>query len=65
LASLHPVRSPRDLPKDFTDLIGGEQPDCIQGFYEMEYLREDGQWKISMLKWKRRLLSPLPMAERH
>lgn len=55
---------PRDLPSDFTDLIGGETPDWMQGFYEMEYVRENGHWKISLLKWRRRLLSPRPLSER-
>lgn len=55
---------PRDLPKDFTDQVGGEVPDWMQGFYEMEYLRENGVWKISLLRWRRRLLSPLPLSER-
>lgn len=55
---------PRDLPKDFTDLIGGEDPDWMQGFYEMEYARENGQWKIAFLKWRRRLMSPIPLEER-
>jgi hypothetical protein len=55
---------PRDLPKDFTDLIGGEDPDWMSGFYDMEYVREKGEWKISLLKWTRRLLSPLPLSQR-
>jgi hypothetical protein len=55
---------PRDLPKDFTDLIGGEEPDWMQGFHEMEYVREKGKWKISSLRWRRRLMSPIPLSER-
>jgi ketosteroid isomerase-like protein len=55
---------PRDLPKDFTDQIGGEAPDWMQGYYEMEYIRMNGEWKISHLRWRRRLLSPLPLSER-
>jgi hypothetical protein len=35
-----------------------DAPDWMQGFYDMEYVRENGKWKISMLKWKRRLASP-------
>jgi hypothetical protein len=54
---------PREL-LDFPPILGGESPDWMQGFYEMEYLREDGQWRISFLKWRRRLLSPIPLAER-
>jgi len=55
---------PRELPTDFLDLIGGETPDWMQGFYEMEYVRERGAWKISLLRWRRRLLSPRPLSER-
>ena len=55
---------PRALPSDFTSLIGGEMPDWMQGFYEMEYVRESGKWKICLLKWRRRLLSPRPLSER-
>ena len=55
---------PRDFPSDFTDLIGGETPDWMQGFYEMEYIRQQGEWKISLLRWRRRLLSPRPLSER-
>jgi hypothetical protein len=55
---------PRDLPADFMAATGGEMPDWMQGFYEMEYAREEGVWKISLLKWRRRLMSPRPLAER-
>jgi hypothetical protein len=55
---------PRPLPPEFLALIGGETPDWMQGFYEMEYIREKGRWKISLLKWRRRLLSPRPLKER-
>jgi hypothetical protein len=54
---------PREL-LDFPPILGNETPDWMQGFYEMEYNRENGQWKISFLKWRRRLLSPIPLAER-
>ena len=37
-----------------------DAPDWMQGYYEMEYVRENGKWKISQLKWRRRLLSPRP-----
>ena len=52
---------PRDLPVDFIDLVGGELPDWMSGFYEMEYVRENGKWKISLLKWRKRLISALPI----
>ena len=34
-------------------------PDWIQGFYEAEYARVNGKWKISRLKWRCRLISPM------
>ena len=37
-----------------------DAPDWLQGYYEMEYVRENGQWKISLLKWRKRLQSPRP-----
>lgn len=47
---------PAILPTD-------DAPDWMQGYYDMEYIREDGKWKISLLKWRRRLLSPRPPSE--
>jgi hypothetical protein len=35
-----------------------EAPDWMQGYYDMEYTRVNGSWKISYLKWKCRLWSP-------
>ena len=35
-------------------------PDWMGGYYEMEYVREDGAWKISRLKWTNRIISPRP-----
>lgn len=55
---------PRPLPPEFLAQIGGETPDWMQGYYEMEYVREKGVWKISLLRWRRRLLSPRPLKER-
>ena len=49
---------PRDLPEDFRDLIGGEDADWMQGFYEMEYVRENGKWKIYFMSWSERLGLP-------
>ena len=40
--------------------IPEDAPDWMQGFYEMEYIREKGRWKISLLKWNMRLVSPKP-----
>jgi hypothetical protein len=33
-------------------------PDWMQGYYDMEYTRIEGKWKISLLKWRCRLWSP-------
>jgi hypothetical protein len=55
---------PRPLPQKFLAMIGNETPDWMQGYYEMEYVREKGKWKISLLRWRRRLLSPRPLQER-
>ena len=35
-----------------------DAPEWMSGFYEMEYIRENGVWKISLLKWRNRLRSP-------
>jgi hypothetical protein len=36
-----------------------DAPNWLQGFYDMEYKKVDGQWKINMLKWRCRLASPM------
>jgi hypothetical protein len=36
-----------------------DAPNWLQGFYDMEYKKVKGHWKISMLKWRCRLASPL------
>jgi hypothetical protein len=30
----------------------------VQGFYEMKYIRENGKWKISLMKWSERMGLP-------
>jgi len=30
----------------------------VQGFYNMEYVRENGKWKISLMRWSERLGLP-------
>ncbi len=39
-----------------------DAPDWLHGFYENEYRRVDGRWKISSLKYRTRLISPLTLA---
>jgi ketosteroid isomerase-like protein len=36
-----------------------DAPDWVQGYYEMEYTKKNREWKISYLKWRNRLGSPL------
>ena len=36
-----------------------DAPDWIQGFYEADYIRENGEWKFKYLKWRNRLTSPM------
>jgi hypothetical protein len=47
---------PRKIPP--TIHFGEDAPDWAQGYYDMEYVREAGKWKISALKWRFRLMSP-------
>ena len=42
-----------------TILFGEDPPDWMQGYYDMEYVKKNGQWKISLLKWRFRLKSPM------
>jgi hypothetical protein len=49
---------PRKLKSRPQMLATDDAPDWMQGYYDMEYIRQNGHWKISLLKWKCRLLSP-------
>jgi hypothetical protein len=49
---------PRKLKSKPQMLATDDAPDWMQGYYDMEYVRQNGHWKISLLKWKCRLLSP-------
>ena len=40
-----------------------DAPDWMQGYYEMEYIKERGKWKISLLRWRGRLRSPREESE--
>lgn len=50
---------PRKLAQRPGLLNREDAPDWIQGFYESEYVRERGKWRISRLKWRQRLISPM------
>jgi hypothetical protein len=49
------------LQKQFPHKIAnGLDIDWTQGFYEVDYVKRNGKWKISLLKFKARLSSPRP-----
>jgi hypothetical protein len=51
-------------PREFVDFPDPEKvPDWVQGVYDMEYARVDGKWKISLLKWRSRLMSNSKLAK--
>ena len=53
-----PRQFPPELAARVAETFGEGLPDWVQGYYEMEYVRENGKWKISLLKWSLRLKSP-------
>jgi hypothetical protein len=53
------ISQPRKFKSKVPILPTDDAPDWMQGFYEMEYSRENGKWKISSLKWRCRLWSPI------
>lgn len=36
---------------------GDDMPGWIQGYYDMEYVKKNGEWKISLLRWSMRQAS--------
>ena len=50
---------PRKMVPRPTIFTTDDAPDWMQGFYEMEYVREKGEWKISYMKFRCRLISPM------
>jgi hypothetical protein len=50
---------PRKLEQRPGLLARENAPDWQQGYYEAEYIRENGAWKIARLKWRCRLISPM------
>ncbi len=55
---------PRKLVPRPPERPGADAPDWQQGFYDAEYHRENGKWKISYLRWRVRLISPLTASDR-
>jgi hypothetical protein len=51
---------PRKLKFKIQQLPTNDAPDWLQGYYDMKYVKEDGKWKISYLKYRTRLISPMP-----
>lgn len=49
---------PHKVQRDPSPTADEDAPDWMQGYYEMEYVKENGIWKISLLRWTRRLRSP-------
>jgi hypothetical protein len=49
---------PRKLDPIPDCLTTDDAPDWMQGYYDMEYKRENGVWKIASLLWRCRLVSP-------
>jgi hypothetical protein len=49
---------PRKLDPKPDILLNDDAPDWMQGYYDMEYRKDGGKWKISSLKWRVRLISP-------
>lgn len=52
---------PRKLKLKPQRLVTDDAPDWWQGYYDMGYIKEDRKWKISYLKWRPRLISPLTL----
>ena len=42
----------------YTDPVTKKATDWVAGEYNMEYVREDGKWKIGFMKWRVRLGPP-------
>jgi ketosteroid isomerase-like protein len=49
---------PHKIQIDPSPTADVDSPDWMGGYYEMEYARVNGEWKISHLKWTNRIRSP-------
>ena len=50
---------PRKMDPIPTIFTTDEAPDWMQGYYDMEYVRENGEWKVSYMQFRCRLISPM------
>jgi hypothetical protein len=50
---------PRKMDPIPTIFATDEAPDWMQGYYETEYVRESGVWKIGYMQFRCRLVSPM------
>jgi len=50
---------PRKMVPRPTIFTTDEAPDWMQGFYETDYTRDNGEWKVSYMKFRCRLISPM------
>ena len=48
---------PRKMNPKVPETPTDDAPDWMEGFHEMEYIRENGKWKISSLRWRCRVFS--------
>lgn len=55
---------PHKIQIDPSPTADVDAPDWMGGYYEMEYVNENGDWKISLLRWTNRIRSPRGPVER-
>ncbi len=49
---------PHKIQRDPSPTADVDAPDWMGGYYEMEYVKKGGTWKISLLRWTNRIRSP-------
>jgi len=49
---------PHKIQIDPSPTADVDAPDWMGGYYEMEYVKKGGTWKISLLRWTNRIRSP-------
>jgi hypothetical protein len=53
------IAKPRKYPFKLPFLPADYVPDWMAGFQTVEYVREDGKWRISLMHWRARHFSPI------